>query len=81
MMEDTDMRKYPFSGRKMANPSNPNHTRSTRFGRHLLHRIADISRRKGFSSQSEFIRYAVRKELDHQSQLLYNPQINKEDDA
>ena len=46
---------------------------SVRFGLHLLNRVHDIRRKRGFITASEFIRYAVRKELDLQAQLKYMP--------
>ena len=55
--------------------------RSIVLGRQLMNRISDVSRRMDFTTESEFIRYAVRKELDYQAELLYMPQIKKEDVA
>ncbi len=73
-----DMRNVGIPGRRLRDKSKPNIARSTNFGRHLLNRITDISCKMGFATDSEFIRYAVRKELDYQAELLYVPQIKKE---
>lgn len=65
-----DMRKSNSGGTKL---SVHNIRRSIVLGRHLMNRISDISRRMDFSTESEFMRYAIRKELDYQAELLYMP--------
>lgn len=70
-----DMRKSNKGGSKI---SVHNIRRSIVLGRHLMNRISDISRRMNFSTESEFMRYAIRKELDFQARLLYMPQIKQD---
>ncbi len=52
---------------------------SIRMQNHLINRVKDIATKRGFSSMSEFYRYAIRKELDYQTNLEYLPRVKNHD--
>ena len=52
---------------------------SVRLPNWLVNAANDIVKKRDFLSFSEFIRYAVRKEVDYQLSIIYIPQINKKD--
>ena len=50
---------------------------SIRLQNHMINRISDVVKKRGFSSKAEFYRYAIRKELDYQTDLIYIPRVIK----
>lgn len=45
----------------------------------LMNGMRDIVKKRGFSNLSDFIRYAIRKELEFQLGMIYLPQIKEKD--
>jgi len=67
-MKKHDLRKLNVDPRKGYNKNND--VKSVNFGNDFISRMNHLSRLRGFKSTSEFIRYACRKELDYQTDIV-----------
>ena len=44
---------------------------------YMMNAMRDLVKKRGFANVSEFMRFAIRKEIDYQLSMVYVPQVKK----
>ena len=44
---------------------------------YLMNAMRDLVKKRGFANVSEFMRFAIRKEIDYQLSMIYVPQVKE----